>query len=75
MKYLLQHYNLDKVQIRGVSAGALIATLTACDVHPDRAVRAAHRLSVENDIWNRSGGLTGARAGVQSFCWHTGCHR
>ena len=39
VKYLQQHFDLSKVQLRGASAGGLVATLCACNVDPERAVR------------------------------------
>lgn len=59
VKYLQENYKLEEVLLRGVSAGALVAVLLACDVNPDRAMRSAFRLSTENDIFNRPGGLAG----------------
>lgn len=43
----------------GVSAGALIAVLVACNVSPGRAVNTAFRLSQEAGIFERPGGLAG----------------
>jgi predicted acylesterase/phospholipase RssA len=64
VKYLQEHYSLDQVQLIGCSAGALVAVLLACGVSPDRALRSAFRLSVENDIWSRKGGLAGIWGGL-----------
>lgn len=39
VKFLQEHFDLSKVQLRGASAGGLVATLCACNVDPERAVR------------------------------------
>ena len=39
VKYLQQHFDLSSVQLRGASAGGLVACLCACSVDPERAVR------------------------------------
>lgn len=59
LKYLQENFRLKETDIIGVSAGALCAVLVACDVNLDRAVRKAYDISIEADIWNRSGGLAG----------------
>eukprot|EP00889_Picochlorum_renovo_P007739 jgi/Picre1/34769/NNA_002235.t1 len=59
LKYLNENYRLRDVDLIGVSAGALCAVLVASGVSLDRAVRKAYDISVEADIWNRSGGLAG----------------
>jgi hypothetical protein len=59
LKYLNENYRLRDVDLIGVSAGALCAVLVASGVSLDRAVRKAYDISVEVDIWNRSGGLAG----------------
>lgn len=59
LKYLSENYKLNETDMIGVSAGALCAVLVACNVNLDRAVRKAYDISVEVDIWNRSGGLAG----------------
>ncbi len=41
VKYLQQHFDLARVQLRGASAGGLVACLCACSVDPERAVRYA----------------------------------
>lgn len=43
IKYLLQHYEADKIQFVGASAGALVATIAACRVDPEAAVECAYR--------------------------------
>lgn len=43
MKYLQQQHDLTKWQMRGASAGALVACLAACNVDPEKAYEAAHR--------------------------------
>lgn len=40
LRYLHRQFDLTKVQLVGASAGGLIATLAACGVDEDRAVRA-----------------------------------
>lgn len=64
MKYLMEQFDLSKVQLRGASAGGLAVTLAACGVNQDKAVRAAYRLSMENNIWERPGGLVGIWGGL-----------
>lgn len=59
LKYLQENFRLKETDIIGVSAGALCAVLVACNVNLDRAVRKAYDISIEADIWNRSGGLAG----------------
>lgn len=39
LRYLHRHFDLSKVQLVGASAGGLIATLAACGVDEDKAVR------------------------------------
>ena len=43
VKYLRQRHDLTKWQMRGASAGALVACLAACNVDPEKAYEAAHR--------------------------------
>ncbi len=43
----------------GVSAGALTATLAACDVDLAASVDLAYALTLENGIYDRKGGLAG----------------
>lgn len=59
VEYLQQRYALSKWQMRGASAGALVATLAACNVNIDTAFECAHRLSVENKLFERPLGLAG----------------
>jgi len=40
LRYLHRNFDLSRVQLRGASAGGLIATLAACGVDEDKAVRA-----------------------------------
>jgi len=59
VKYIQENFDLSKLSIHGASAGALIAVLAVCGVNLDNAVRAAYRLSEENEVWTRPGGLMG----------------
>lgn len=43
VKYLQQRHDLTKWQMRGASAGALVACLAACNVDPQEAYEAADR--------------------------------
>ena len=52
-KYLLNNYDLSRVEMSGTSCGALCATLTACGVDPHEIVQSAYELSLENDLWSR----------------------
>ena len=61
VKYLQQRYDLKTWQMRGASAGGLVATLAACNVSSDAALDLAHRLAVENGIFERPLGLAGER--------------
>lgn len=61
MKYLQQRYDLTAWQMRGASAGALVATLAACNVGPDQALICADRLARENGIFERKLGLAGMK--------------
>lgn len=53
LKYLMHHHEMHAVRLRGTSAGALIATLAACNVDLDRAVSAAHDLAQERGVYDR----------------------
>ena len=64
LKYLEENFRIKETNLVGVSAGALCAVLVACNVNLDRAVRKAYDISVEADIWNRSGGLAGIWGGL-----------
>ena len=59
LKYLSERYRLQGMNLIGVSAGALAAVLVACQVDFDRSVRRAYDICVEQDIFNRPGGLQG----------------
>ena len=43
IKYLQQHYDLQRMRYVGASAGALVATIAACGVSPHSAVDCAYR--------------------------------
>ena len=43
LEYLMENYDLAKMQFVGASAGALIATIAACNVNPGAAVQSAYR--------------------------------
>lgn len=62
VKYLQQRYpsSMATWQMRGASAGALTATLAACNVDMDRAYESAKRLAEEHKLFERALGLTGA---------------
>ena len=59
VKYLQQRYDLTTWQMRGASAGALVATLAACNVDTEMALTVAHRLAVDNGMFARPLGLAG----------------
>lgn len=59
LRYLHRNFDLSKVQLVGASAGGLIATLAACGVNEDKAVRVAHRLAEEYGVYDRPAGLAG----------------
>ena len=59
VQYLEERYDLTKVQVRGASAGALVATLAACNVDPRRALDRAHALAVDARLWDRRLKLAG----------------
>jgi len=54
-----QGYDLSKTSSTGASAGALTATLTACDVDFYKATDLALEMAKEAGIWDRPGGLQG----------------
>ena len=54
-----QGYDLSKTTSTGASAGALAATLTACDVDFYKATDAALGMAKEAGVWKRSKGLQG----------------
>jgi predicted acylesterase/phospholipase RssA len=64
VRYLRQHYDLERVPMAGASSGGVVACLAACGVDPDRIFDAAYTLAVENDIWNRKLGLLGIWGGL-----------
>ncbi len=59
VKYLQQRFDIQKWQMRGASAGALVATLAACNVDSEVAFECAHRLSEEKKLFERPLGLAG----------------
>ncbi|KAL4419027.1 hypothetical protein ABPG77_010014 [Micractinium sp. CCAP 211/92] len=59
LRYLHRNFDLSKVQLVGASAGGLIATLAACGVDEDKAVRVAYRIAQEYGVFERPGGLAG----------------
>lgn len=64
MKYLSENYDLSQADLVGASAGGLVSTLAACGVDTDAAVKAAYRISVENNVVSRPGGLAGIWGGL-----------
>lgn len=46
-------------QFRGVSTGALVAVLAACDADPDEAIETAYAIAIERGVYDRSAGLAG----------------
>lgn len=48
---------LDDVKFLGASAGALAATLAACNVNGKFAAEKAFQISLDHDLWSRFGGL------------------
>ena len=61
---MAQRYDLDRVHLRGASAGGLAVTLAACGVRALDAAEAAHALSLERGIFDRPAGLAGVWGGV-----------
>ena len=61
---MAQRYDLDRVHLRGASAGGLAVTLAACGVRALDAAEAAHSLSLERGIFDRPTGLAGVWGGV-----------
>lgn len=59
VQYLGENYDLNKVQLRGASAGALVATLVACGVDPEKALDSAHQLATAAALWDRKLKLAG----------------
>lgn len=56
---MAQRYNLNRVHLRGASAGGLAVTLAACGVSALDAAEAAHALSEKRGIFDRPTGLAG----------------
>ncbi|GBG64521.1 hypothetical protein CBR_g45217 [Chara braunii] len=56
---LSRHFDLDKADMAGASAGALAATLAACEVDAEEATKLAFQLSLDNRVWDRPTGLGG----------------
>ena len=54
-----QGYDLSEASSTGASAGALAATLTACDVDFYEATDLALQMARDAGVWDRSGGLQG----------------
>lgn len=52
-------YDLSSAYLTGASAGALTATLTACDVDFYQATDLALSLAARSGVWDRPGGLQG----------------
>ena len=52
-------YDLSQTSATGASAGALTATLTACDVDFYQATDLALQMAKDAGVWDRSGGLQG----------------
>lgn len=61
---MAQRYDLDRVHLRGASAGGLAVTLAACGVSALDAAEAAHALSLQRGIFDRPAGLAGVWGGV-----------
>ncbi|CAL5223367.1 g5872 [Coccomyxa viridis] len=59
VKYLQERHDLTRWQMRGASAGGLVACIAACNVDPEKAYEAAHRISEENKLFERPLGLAG----------------
>jgi predicted acylesterase/phospholipase RssA len=65
VKYLQQRFDIERWQMRGASAGALVATLAACNVNSEVAFESAHRLSMEHKLFERPLGLAGVQKWLQ----------
>lgn len=59
IEVLSRHYDLSRMEFSGASAGALAATLAACEVDGRQAAQAAFQLSLDNRLWDRPTGLGG----------------
>ncbi|KAK9806776.1 hypothetical protein WJX72_002404 [[Myrmecia] bisecta] len=59
IKYLEEQFDLDKVHMVGASAGALIATLAACNIDPENAIQTAYHIAIESKLFERKLGLLG----------------
>ena len=64
LKYMSENFDLGRAVFSGASAGALASVLLACGVDLDAAVRKAYQISLDNDVWSRSGGLIGIWGGL-----------
>eukprot|EP00897_Mesotaenium_endlicherianum_P010023 jgi/Mesen1/9049/ME000057S08478 len=64
---IAKRYDMSRLHMAGASAGALAATLAACQVDGQKAAKAAFQLSLDNHIWDRPGGATSCHASC-----HTG---
>ncbi|GKY97612.1 hypothetical protein MPSEU_000719600 [Mayamaea pseudoterrestris] len=59
------NYDLsNSISMTGASAGALCATLTACDVCFEQATELALDMAKHAGVWDRSGGLQGIWSGM-----------
>jgi len=58
-KYLAENYDLSRCTLVGASAGALAATLCACEVDFEEATQLAYRLAEENNAYTRPMSLAG----------------
>lgn len=56
---LRERVQLSGVELSGVSAGALTTVLAACEVDLQSSVDLAYSLTLQADLYNRSGGLAG----------------
>ncbi|CAD7694798.1 unnamed protein product [Ostreobium quekettii] len=59
VQWLSEHYDLKKTPMVGASGGALVSTLAATGVEPERALECARRLGRKYEIWERPLGLMG----------------
>ncbi|CAM9904100.1 unnamed protein product [Discosporangium mesarthrocarpum] len=61
---LHERYDLSGTDMVGASAGALAATLAACDADMERAMDLALQLCDDNEVWERPLGLAGVWGGM-----------
>lgn len=70
LRWLQRAGRLHDAHFVGYSAGALTATMAACDVSLQRAVDAAYALTIKYHIWERPMGLVGVWGGCVAGTSH-----